>query len=561
MKWWYPEKWAVTLEELVKRVLTALEKEPSLTAENFIQCNPSLFKTPNRLKSHIYLVDSLIKNKGLPKPERFPDRADMILKVFEMGHSMNRCYQHKGELYVRFATENGNAIMCKPEQEPFKRYLVKAHNGLFKKTMETSTYRRVVLNIRRLPYTDVKLTNRVAEKDGRFFYDLSDGTGRVVQITAGKGWSIGIPKEPLFLLGDTALPAFEPIQVSDPITSFNKLWLYLPQDVKYSLLHMVEFVFAFIPTGPQPIPSISGETGSAKTTYVKTIKRFIDPGISDAVELPENTTKLAHILSTSRLIMFDNVSYINRSQSDMLCQASTGGHAPSRKLYTDTDTIDRDLGAVVTLNGLTITVTEPDLMRRVLLFLFPLIPPEKKMTLQKLNNAIDSIGPEVLGAVFDIVSKAMALVPKYEDLKEKSTMADFEMWACAITEALGRDPNEFLKLYRENQQLQKGEVLAADILGTVLVKFVQLSMALEKSQTFKIDKLTLLARLTTDAEVINRNLTRGKYWPSSIKGLAKRLDKLRATLREIGLEFTESREKVHGVQEQVITFTAKNVFV
>jgi len=36
---------------------------------------------------------------------------------------------------------------------------------------------------------------------------------------------------------------------------------------------------------------------------------------------------------------------------------------------------------------------------------------------------------------------------------------------------------------------------------------------------------------------------------------------LRATLREIGLEFTESREKVHGVQEQVITFTAKNVFV
>ncbi len=138
-------------------------------------------------------------------------------------------------------------------------------------------------------------------------------------------------------------------------------------------------------------------------------------------------------------------------------------------------------------------------MRRCVMLKFPFIPPSKRLTELEIGKGIRALGPQVLRAIFSIVSKAMTLVPKYAGMANKPLMADFAVWSCAITEALGRDPNGFLHLYRDNQKLQTEEVISSDLFSTHLVEYLEMREALEKKRTFVSVKQTLLDSLTMGA--------------------------------------------------------------
>jgi hypothetical protein len=88
-----------------------------------------------------------------------------------------------------------------------------------------------------------------------------------------------------------------------------------------------------VPKIPRVPIIIHGEKGAAKSTAFRVIKKLIDPSEQELYLLPRSQNDLALILSQNHCCFFDNLDYVNRDQSSMLCVASTGGTVPVRKLY------------------------------------------------------------------------------------------------------------------------------------------------------------------------------------------------------------------------------------
>jgi len=479
-------------------------------------------------------------------------KAAVLLRDFASRSTLNGVYECNRQLYVRFQSlHSENVTLCSPKSEQFKRYLVALHYDRYRDMMSESTYRKAVLNISSLPVTGVDLSRRVAEIDGAFYFNLSDETGRVAVITKD-GWTIEIPEAPLFLWVDHAEPAFMPNVVEDPVAKLNQLWEFINKDRKYALLQKIAFIFSFMPKSPQPISVIHGEHGSAKSYYSKMWKRFVDPSIADNASMVKDEGKLAHLLGANWFIAFDNVSGINQVQSDILCQASTGGATQSRRLYTDGESFSRDLQSVVVLNGINVTPSQPDLLRRCIMFFLPHITSGKRKSEEFLDAQIEAMGSDVMGAILTLISKAMGLVERYRDMPDKPIMADFAVWGCAIAEALGEDSNTFMILYEQNRSLQSEEVIKNDQVGTVIKEILDEAIFVEG--LYMISKDSLLSNITTTTELINPILVRDKWFPKTSIALTRKMERLRPTLRELGYEYAEERRMFGGVQTRVFVF-------
>ena len=479
-------------------------------------------------------------------------KAAVLLRDFAARSTLNGVYECDRQLYVRFQSLNSaNVTLCPPKNEQFKRYLVALHYDRYRDMMSEKTYRKAVLNISSLPVEEVTLSRRVAEREGTFYFNLSDGTGRVVAINDDE-WTVVIPEKPLFLWVDHAEPAFIPNVVKDPIATLNKLWEFINRDRTYALLQKVAFIFSFMPKSPQPISVIHGEHGSAKSYYTKMWKRFVDPSIADNASMVKDESKLAHLLGANWFIAFDNVSGINQVQSDILCQASTGGATQSRRLYTDGESFSRDLQSVVVLNGINVTPSQPDLLRRCILFFFPHISSGKRMSEEYLDAQIEAMGGDILGAIFTLISNTMTLVDQYREMPDKPIMADFAVWGCAIAEALGEDSNEFLNLYKRNRTLQSEEVIKNDQVATIIKEI--LDEATFEKGIYMTSKDRLLGTVTSETELINPLLLRDKWFPKTIIALTRKMERLRPTLRELGYEYAEERRTFGGVQTRVFVF-------
>lgn len=483
--------------------------------------------------------------------------AATILRNFAAADASNGVFDFNSVIYVRFKDiSSGAVVLCEPGNKMFKRYLVAGYYAHYKETMSERTYRSCVLNITSLPVSKVTLYRRVAEIDGVFYFDLSDGTGRVVRITE-VGWSVVVPDTPIFIWVDHALPAYFPNEVDEPVVVFNRLWEFLNTDKKYLLLHKIVFLFSFMCRSPQPITILHGEHGSGKSYLAKVWKQFADPSTAGPRSLSKDMNALAHVLGTNWVVPYDNVSGIKQAQSDMLCQASTGGAVQSRKLYTDGDSFNKDLLSVVILNGINITATQPDLLRRCILFFIPYISASQRMTEEHINANIAAMGSDILGAIFSLVVKSMGLVDEFRDMPNKPTMADFAVWGCAIAKALGEEPDRFLSLYATNRTLQSEEVIHNDQTNAIIKE--TLDNAEFKDGLFMIPKDSFLQDIIRETEAVSPLLVRDKYFPKTVPALTRKLGRLRATLRELGYTYTEERRRFGGNQTRVYVFKCANV--
>ena len=92
---------------------------------------------------------------------------------------------------------------------------------------------------------------------------------------------------------------------------------------------------AYSPSGPYPILAVHGEQGSAKSTACRVLRKLIDPNKGDVRTSPRNEHDLAIAASNSRVLSFDNVSWVRDWLSDALCRVASGSGLGTRQLYTD----------------------------------------------------------------------------------------------------------------------------------------------------------------------------------------------------------------------------------
>ena len=276
---------------------------------------------------------------------------------------------------------------------------------------------------------------------------------------------------------------------------------------------------------------LSGEQGSAKSTFSAILRALLDPNTAPLRALPREDRDLFIAASNGHVLAFDNVSGLPAWISDTLCRLATGGGFAVRQLYTDQDEVLFDAARPVILNGIEDIVTRPDLADRAVFLTLEPIPEERRRPEQELWAAFEAERPRILGVLLDAVAKGLASC-RDTRLEKLPRMADFALWATACETALW-PAGTFWSAYCGNRDEAVDGVIDADPIAAA----VRAVMTTRTEWTGTASDL-----LGALAEMAGERVAKAKTWPDSPRALAGRLRRAATFLRKIGIEIGFERE-------------------
>jgi hypothetical protein len=283
--------------------------------------------------------------------------------------------------------------------------------------------------------------------------------------------------------------------------------------------------------GPYPVIVLSGEQGSAKSTFSAILRALLDPNTAPLRALPREDRDLFIAASNGHVLAFDNVSGLPAWISDTLCRLATGGGFAVRQLYSDQDEVLFDAARPVILNGIEDIVTRPDLADRAVFLTLEPIPEDRRRPEQELWAAFEAERPRLLGVLLDAVAKGLAELPRTK-LDKLPRMADFALWATACETELWPS-GTFWSAYCGNRDEAVEGVIDADPIAAAVRALVQTRTEWTGTAS------ELLGAL---AELAGERVARSKTWPDSPRALAGRLRRAATFLRKIGINMGFQRE-------------------
>jgi hypothetical protein len=384
----------------------------------------------------------------------------------------------------------------------------------------------------------ISLSNRVAQKDNTFWYDLCDKQWRAIQIGSA-GWKL-IDSPPILFRRykhqkTQVVPETEG-SVSDIMKYVNIA------DRRQQLLLQVYLVTALIPNIPHPIPVLYGSQGSAKSTFLRVLRRIIDPSSIELLTFPTRKDQLVQQLSHHWSPFYDNVTSIPEWLSDSLCRAVTGEGFSKRELYTDDEDVIYAFKCCIGINGINIAAQKADLLDRSILFALERIPSDERKDEQTFWREFEEDRPRILGAAFLALSKAITIKPTIV-IDKLPRMADFALWGCAVAETLGYSQEEFLAAYQANINEQNEEAIREHPVATAVRGFI------EEKGNWSGTPTELLDQLNTIAEHEKIDI-RQKLWPKAAQSLSRRLNEAKTNLGNVGIIINMT----HG-SKRIITIT------
>ena len=176
---------------------------------------------------------------------------------------------------------------------------------------------------------------RVGEIDERLYLDLGDETWRAIEIDP-TGWRV-IDNPPVRFRRASGMKAL-PIPSSGGTIEILRPFLNVQTDADFVLV--VSWALACLRNrGPYPVIVLSGEQGSAKSTFSAIVRALLDPNTAPLRALPREDRDLFIAASNGHVLAFDNVSGLPAWISDTLCRLATGGGFAVRQLYSDQDEV------------------------------------------------------------------------------------------------------------------------------------------------------------------------------------------------------------------------------
>jgi hypothetical protein len=368
---------------------------------------------------------------------------------------------------------------------------------------------------------------RVGGLDGRLYLDLCDETWRAVEIDT-TGWRV-IDNPPVRFRRAAGM---QPLPIPVRGGSVETLRSFLNVQSDHDFVLVVAWALAVLRNrGPYPVIVLSGEQGSAKSTFSSILRALLDPNTAPLRALPREDRDLFIAASNGHVLAFDNVSGLPAWISDTLCRLATGGGFAVRQLYTDQDEVLFDATRPVILNGIEEIVTRPDLADRAVFLTLQPIQEEHRRPEQELWAAFDAERPRILGALLDAVVEGLKRLPETR-LEKLPRMADFALWASACEMAVW-PAGTFWSAYCGNRDEAVEGVIDADPIAAA----VRAVMATRTEWTGTASDL-----LGALAEVVGERVAKSKTWPDGPRALAGRLRRAATFLRKIGIEIGFGRE-------------------
>jgi len=513
----------------------------ALLDENILRCDPPLEEEEVRK-----VAASVARYKPRETSESGRKSQADRLVAMALRNGIELFNDQYGEPFARVRVQNHKEILSLKGRN-FKRLI--AHlfwqekgKGLSSEALKTAL--NVLEGKAIFEGPQHKLHNRVAILDGAIYYDLCDRDWRVIKVTS-QGWQIITDPPILFRRYSHQQPQVEPASGGDlrEILKFLNL-----RDPAQQLLLMVYLVSCFVPDIAHPILVPHGPQGSAKTSFLRIIRRLIDPSVTDTLSFAATYKELVQQLCHHWAPFFDNVSYVSPLVSDTLCRAATGEGFCKRELYSDDEDIIYQFRRCVALNAINVPVQAPDILDRCLLFELDPIPEQQRRTESEIWRNFERVLPLLFGAVLDALTKAMAIQPSIS-LRTLPRLADFAVWGCAIARALGYSQDGFLAAFYENVQVRNCEVLSSSLVATVVLDF------LGERESWKGSPSELFAQLGEVAEKLNIN-TKSSSWPKAAHVLTRRLNEIRPNLAAEGISVEYGKD--HRRRTVILSKSPKN---
>ena len=307
---------------------------------------------------------------------------------------------------------------------------------------------------------------RVAGVGGRIYLDLADESWRAVEIDTD-GWRV-IDEPPVRFRRASGMQAL-PMPVPGGSVEMLRSFLNVKTDGDFVLV--VAWVLACLrDRGPYPVMVLSGEQGSAKSTFSAILRALFDPNTAPLRALPREDRDLFIAASNGHLLCFDNVSGLPAWISDTLCRLATGGGFAVRQLYSDQDEVLFDATRPVILNGIEDIVARPDLADRAIFLTLEAIPEERRRPEDALWEEFKARRPSILGALLDAIVEGLRRLPETH-LPKLPRMADFALWASACESALW-PTGTFWSAYGGNRDEAVEGVIEADPVATAVRAFM-----------------------------------------------------------------------------------------
>jgi hypothetical protein len=351
-----------------------------------------------------------------------------------------------------------------------------------------------------------ELHTRAAWHEGELYYELEPG--RVVRAGAA-GW--GFAENPPVLF--RRFPNLKPLPDPEAGGSLNLVAeLVNLKSERDRRLFTAYLANVPLPHVGRPILSAAGAMGSGKTTLGRVVKRVWDPTAPETVRLDPRDflQKASHAFA----VMLDNQNSVPEWAADTLCRLVTGEADSKRRLYTDDEDVIIELRRAVLLNGINVPTERGDVLDRSLVVELERIPDGERKTEEELWEGFGAEHSRLLGALFDVLSRAIALKPSLQ-LSRRPRLADWGEYAAAVYEVMGWGAEAFLEDWDEVVMVQNQATLDGSPVAQCVLKFMEDRAEHTASASELHKKLAVVAE--------DLGVERDRAWPKSARWLWKRL--------------------------------------
>jgi len=381
---------------------------------------------------------------------------------------------------------------------------------------------------------------RIGGANSKIYIDLANERWQAIEITS-TGWRLLDSKQvPIRFRrapGMLSLPL--PKSDGDGIEML-RTFLNVKADAAFELA-LAWLLAAMRNRGPYPVLALTGEQGSAKTSFATILRSLVDPNTAPLRSFPREDRDLFIAASNGWIVGYDNVSRIPFWLSDALCRLATGGGFSTRKLYTDDEEQLFNAQRPSVLNGIEDFVDRPDLADRTVFLTLEPIPEDKRKADQTLQDEFNRARPQILGALLNLMVVGLQRLPRTR-LDRLPRMADFALWGTACE----REPGAFMKAYEANRKELVEGVLDADAVASAI-------RTLMSTQTVWTGTASDL--LVALEQAAGERAAKSKGWPGSADSLGRGLRRPATFLRKVGIEIDRVRDPHSKERARLIKIT------
>lgn len=365
---------------------------------------------------------------------------------------------------------------------------------------------------------------RIGAKGGKIFLDLNDDAGSVIEISS-EGWKRA-ENPPLFRRPSSmrALP------FPEENGSLEQLRPFLNLAGESDFIMACAWLFSCLrPRGPFGMLLVSGEHGSGKSQLSEFLKKIMDPEIASRRVSPRDEDALIVAGLNHHILSFDNLSGMKNDISDILCGILTGTGLSRRKLFSDLDEVTLSLSRPVLLNGISLDISRPDLLSRIIPVKTVVIPAAKRKTEARLRRDFATVHASILGSLCTAASAALR--GKSEPSAPLPRLADLADWIsrAEVEGGLPWEPGAFAGALADVQKEAELDILTSTPAGEWVLS------EMESTDSWR----GLLKGILTALREQNQDQKR--YLPANERSLMGQLERLRPLLRQMGISFEKYR--------------------